>query len=359
MRYFTDMTIRSAFANVTQSFGTTIAGVMKQEHPLPLDPALPTPPSEAVSSSVAHLPDSSDTPVIRWKTKEQLQAAYPNIKYATPQMWRDRPQATAKSNGVLDPALAEKKKGKGGSSEDGLTSFGELPTGECFQEPSAGAIRAHARSILIEIRDTPKMGLPLVWGAASVAQKNFFLREMYKRYPDLSLCLDDWKAMKVASVALTQYYSKDNRPANKAKAEKENPRSTKPVLPVKQEAAPLKSAFIPKAEPEDDPDDIYLRSPASNKRKAPTFVFDGSNKRPRTADTVIDLTLDTSDDEDQVSNQPISSFIDNNDYLSSIPGRRSPIIDTRLSPFWFGAIVIFRFNATSASNSGCRRISHA
>ena len=51
------------------------------------------------------------------------------------------------------------------------------------------------------------MVLPKTWSEAGITERNFFLRELYKDYPYIAFCDDDWKGIFLASRTLSAFHN--------------------------------------------------------------------------------------------------------------------------------------------------------
>jgi hypothetical protein len=135
---------------------------------------------------------------------------FPAIKF-----WRQRDytqylNSKKKSRGIVDPNNASYQRGGtrlAVSNENVATDYIELEDGQVVEGDKAANIRKRVRDIFKEMKSSAKMVLPKTWSEAGITERNFFLQELYKDYPYIAFCDDDWKGIFLASRTLSAFHN--------------------------------------------------------------------------------------------------------------------------------------------------------
>jgi hypothetical protein len=135
---------------------------------------------------------------------------FPAIKF-----WRQRDytqylNSKKRSRGIVDPTIAPYRRGGtrlAASNENVATDYIELEDGQVVEGDKAANIRKRVRDIFKEMNSSTKMVLPKTWSEAGITERNFFLQELYKDYPYIAFCDDDWKAIFLASRTLSAFHN--------------------------------------------------------------------------------------------------------------------------------------------------------
>ncbi|KAI0070684.1 hypothetical protein K474DRAFT_1713125 [Panus rudis PR-1116 ss-1] len=135
-----------------------------------------------------------------------------NVKY-----WRENDWkvvvSTKRKNKAIATAVGGQLKGKRGKSRSSKGENVSLPfmedrDGNMVDGFVASAMRKHARSIWIHIRDSPDYVTPSRWGEASEKVKDYYYTAMKRRFPEFGLCELDWKAEWLATGNYPHFYSR-------------------------------------------------------------------------------------------------------------------------------------------------------
>ena len=171
--------------------------------------------SQAASDTILPLASTS-------KPRSHKQDDFPAIKF-----WRQRDytqylNSKKKSRGIIDPNNAQYQRGGtrlAASNENVATDYIELEDGQVVEGDKAANIRKRVRDIFKEMRSSAKMDLPKTWSEAGITERNFFLQELYKDYPYIAFCDDDWKGIFLASRTLSAFHNSLRRKDGKVKSE--------------------------------------------------------------------------------------------------------------------------------------------
>ena len=170
--------------------------------------------------------DPSDSDIITRSTSKPPSLKrddFPAIKF-----WRQRDytqylNSKKKSRGIVDPNNAPNQRGGArlaASNENVATDYIELEDGQVVEGDKAANIRKRVRDIFKEMKASTKMVLPKTWSEAGITERNFFLRELYKDYPYIAFCDDDWKGIFLASRTLSAFHNSLRRKVKSEVVEK-------------------------------------------------------------------------------------------------------------------------------------------
>jgi hypothetical protein len=148
---------------------------------------------------------------------------YPAIKFWRQREYTQHINSKKKSRGVVDPKNAPHQRGGArlaASNENVATDYIELEDGQVVEGDKAANIRKRVRDIFKEMMSSAKMVLPKTWSEAGITERNFFLQELYKDYPYIAFCDDDWKAIFLASRTLSAFHNSLRRKVKSEVVEK-------------------------------------------------------------------------------------------------------------------------------------------
>lgn len=179
-----------------------------------------------ISSKAQLVPTSIQVPSLPQPNKKD----YPNIKFWFKSSYTVF-HATQKG-GVVDPTQKEKKprRGSGTLSKTGenvQTDFIEDEAGNVVDGAVASAMRALVRRLLSQMKEDG-MTLSGTWRDASMLQRVYVLQGLYREYPCISLCHDNWKGNILVGRVLDGTKSVA-RKREKAIVKGEPPRSSSPA----------------------------------------------------------------------------------------------------------------------------------
>ena len=172
-------------------------------------------PSRAVSDTIPTLASTSKPP-------SHKKDDFPAIKFWQRWDYTQYLNSKKKSRGIIDPNIAPTQHGGtrlAASNENVATDYIELEDGQVVEGDKAANIRKRVRNIFKEMRSSAKMDLPKTWSEAGITERNFFLQELYKDYPYIAFCDDDWKGIFLASRTLSAFHNSLRRKDWKVKSE--------------------------------------------------------------------------------------------------------------------------------------------
>ena len=124
------------------------------------------------------------------------------------------------------------------SNENVATDYIELEDGQVVEGDKAANIRKRVRDIFKEMKSSTKMVLPKTWSEAGITERNFFLQELYKDYPYIAFCDDDWKGIFLASRTLSAFHNSMRRKVKSEVVEKKE-ELTEPLTITMTAADPI------------------------------------------------------------------------------------------------------------------------
>jgi hypothetical protein len=166
---------------------------------------------------------------------------FPAIKFWRQRDYTQHLNSKKKSRGIVNPNNASRQRGGtrlAASNENVATDYIELEDGQVVEGDKAANIRKRVRDIFKEMRSSTKMVLPKTWSEAGITERNFFLQELYKDYPYIAYCDDDWKGIFLASRTLSAFHNSLRRKVKSEVVEKkeELPMELMPVERLEPEA---------------------------------------------------------------------------------------------------------------------------
>ena len=167
---------------------------------------------QAYNSLLDTLQDQkSKTPCSTEITKPLVRSDYPHIKFWTKQEWvnysnKDVTSTTDKTRG----------KSRAAQGVNVTMRFAEIADGTVVDGHIAGNIRRCARSTWVHLAN--KGEAPQKWRSASMLVIRSYHDEMYRRFPFLQYCDDDWKAEQIAMDNYPSWYSSWCKKSSKAES---------------------------------------------------------------------------------------------------------------------------------------------
>jgi hypothetical protein len=157
------------------------------------------------SSSHGNMAPTSSSKLLSFKKDD-----FPDIKF-----WRQRDytqylNSKKQSRSIVDPNNAPRQRGGArlaSTNENVATDYIELKDGQVVEGDKAANIRKRVRDIFKEMMSSAKMVLPKTWSEAGITERNYFLQELYKDYPYIAFCDDDWKGIFLASRTLSAFHN--------------------------------------------------------------------------------------------------------------------------------------------------------
>ena len=168
---------------------------------------------DEVKTAIKYHPSASGSNTIPASTSKPPSLKkddFPAIKF-----WRQRDytqylNSKKKSRRIVDPNNAPYQRGGtrlAESNENVATDYIELEDGQVVEGDKAANIRKRVRDIFKEMKSSAKMVLPKTWSEAGITERTFFLQELYKDYPYIAFCDDDWKGIFLASRTLSAFHN--------------------------------------------------------------------------------------------------------------------------------------------------------
>jgi hypothetical protein len=172
---------------------------------------------------------------------------FPDIKF-----WRQRDytqylNSKKKSRSIVDPNNAPYQRGGtrlASSNENVATDYIELEDGQVVEGDKAANIRKRVRDIFKEMRSSAKMVLPKTWSEAGITERNFFLQELYKDYPYIAFCDDDWKGIFLASRTLSAFHNSLRRKVKSEVVEKKEKLTESLTITMTADSDPIPHSHI-------------------------------------------------------------------------------------------------------------------
>ena len=124
---------------------------------------------------------------------------YPNIKFWTKKEWTARDQPSATTTG------GTRGKARSGLGINVTMQYAELEDGTVVDGHVASSIRRCARASWVHLANVGN--LPSRWRSASSATLRTYHEEMYRRFPYLQYCDDNWKVEQIAMDNYPSWYS--------------------------------------------------------------------------------------------------------------------------------------------------------
>ncbi|KAF8151583.1 hypothetical protein B0H34DRAFT_810627 [Crassisporium funariophilum] len=173
-----------------------------------------TSPSQSLSSSSSSSPSlpGSDVFVIptryRDLTRQNAATLFPNIKFWYQANYTKHINGQKQTSDVL---IANKEKSHRGNTrskegENVSMGFAEEDDGTVVDKRVAEAIRELLRTIFNSIHVLPKS-----WGQIGLVERQYVFNELYRKFPFLLLCFDDWKASFIAGRCLSTYHGTNKK----------------------------------------------------------------------------------------------------------------------------------------------------
>jgi hypothetical protein len=152
----------------------------------------------------------SKTPCSTDATAAPIRSDYPLIKFWTKQEWMEYCNN--------DITSTDKMRGKSRAAQGvNITMrFAELEDGTVVDGHVAGNIRRCARSAWVYLANTGEA--PSKLRSASMSVIRSYHEEMYRRFPYLQYCDDDWKAEQIAMDNYPSWYNSWSKKTNAARA---------------------------------------------------------------------------------------------------------------------------------------------
>ena len=117
---------------------------------------------------------------------------------------------TTKAFTPKDGTKPARGRGQAAQGKNIMSGFIEDENGNAVDGHCVTAIRAHARAIWVSLG---KLNLlPATWGKADSKAQQEYRQEMRAKFPELSLCDNNWKADQIATDTYPSWYK--NHPEN-------------------------------------------------------------------------------------------------------------------------------------------------
>ncbi|KAF9470350.1 hypothetical protein BDN70DRAFT_713990 [Pholiota conissans] len=197
MRYYSSLSFILCFLRAVLDCLTS-----RVEHAITTTTSDPT--TSAVSSSGEAVIDLGPNP---------KQDDYPRVRFWFSNAYKEFSDKKKTGNAVLDPTalrVASRKRFTE-NGENVATDYIETEDGQIVDGRVAKSIRDHLRAIYNEMEKSKKKVLPAVWGDVGLSDRKYVFRELYKEFPYIRLCDDNWKAKRLASTVLTSFHSRTKR----------------------------------------------------------------------------------------------------------------------------------------------------
>lgn len=141
--------------------------------------------------------------------RQNAAARFPKIKFWS----RDdflKSNKKQKQDDVLDSSKGKPQRGNARlkEGENVACLYVEEEDGSVVDGHTAEAIRKHLQLIFKELG---LARLPETWGKAGIVDRTYVLNELYKKYPCLALCYDDWKGDFLVGRGLSSFRSTEKR----------------------------------------------------------------------------------------------------------------------------------------------------
>ncbi len=166
-------------------------------------------------------------------TRQNAATRFPFIHFWTAKQFSDWEKERASTSDVLE--VDEKKPQRGNArakqGENVAYKFVEEEDGKVVDGHVAEAIRRRLQTIL----NGMAVRLPKKWRQVGNIDREYIFNEVYKAYPYLLLCHDDWKAERIPSAALSSFRSTTNK-RHKREAARAEMTAVKSEEEVKYEA---------------------------------------------------------------------------------------------------------------------------
>lgn len=157
-------------------------------------------------------------------TRQNAATRFPFIKFWTPKQFSDWEKEQVSTSDILEVDNDEKKPQRGNA----RAKQGENVAYKYVEEEDGQIVDGHVAEAIRRLMQTILNGmvthLPMKWRQVGNIDREYIFNEIYKAYPYLLLCHDDWKAERIASAALSQFRSTTNR-RDKREAEKSSVKS--------------------------------------------------------------------------------------------------------------------------------------
>lgn len=146
--------------------------------------------------------------------KAPVRTEHPSIKFWTKQEWM--------ANCSDDITTTDKTRGKSRAAQgiNVTMRFAELEDGTIVDGHAAGNIRRCARSAWVHLAN--KGEAPSKWRSASAVVIRSYHDEMYRRFPFLQYCDNDWKAEQIAIDNYPSWYNSWCKKTNTARSSVNN-----------------------------------------------------------------------------------------------------------------------------------------
>ncbi|KAF8971771.1 hypothetical protein BDZ97DRAFT_1753026 [Flammula alnicola] len=258
----------------------------------------------AITTGPSSTPDSATSSQPSSLGPKPKKDDFPHLKFWFRRLYNLHLREKKKAKAVLNPNSGKAARGGARLAETGenvATDYIETEDGEIVDGPTAASIRLRLRNIFNEMsKPQNSMALPNTWSDAGVTEREYLLRELYKDFPYIRLCDDDWKAILLAGTNLTAYHNRKKR--------RDKAITVKQEAGVKTEACPPPEDLGRLANDDDEPadpitavGDVSTSTITAGKRKAPPMPTPSvdPSKRPR----ITSATLPTfpSSDSSQLS----------------------------------------------------------
>jgi hypothetical protein len=166
-------------------------------------------------------------------TQQNANTLFPKVKYWYQTTYQKELDAQKQNSDILKATEKGKSSRRGNArlrdGENVSMGFAEEDDGIVIDGRRAEAIRDHVKNIFNSMSALPKS-----WGQAGLLERQYVFNEMYRKFPFLLLCFDDWKANYIAGRCLSTYHS-----TNKKRLARDTDAAvkTEPLPQVKNEPA--------------------------------------------------------------------------------------------------------------------------
>lgn len=159
------------------------------------------------TSSAASIPDPNVSIPSQYLGLNKANAAqrFPNIKFWTQQDYNARLKSKKVNSDVIDvdkpkPLRGSSRKNEG---ENVSMDYIEQEDGSIIDGHATSAIRDYLRLVFNEMGSR----IPEKWSLIGISERQYVFSQLYKQFPYLLLCLDEWKPVYLAGRALSSYHA--------------------------------------------------------------------------------------------------------------------------------------------------------
>ena len=156
-----------------------------------------------------------------------VRSNYPHIKFWTKQEWMEY-----YNNDVTSTSDKTRGKSRAAQGVNVTMRFAELEDGTVVDGHVAGNIRRAARSTWVHLANNGEA--PSKWRSASMLVIRSYHEEMYRRFPFLQYCDDNWKAEQIAMDNYPSWYNSWCKKKDKAESSANIKDEQEPLVSMKR-----------------------------------------------------------------------------------------------------------------------------